>query len=257
MSEIKKNTFLNIDLFKDEFEKTLIFHIPHSSINIPNRQDYLISSAELSKELIKLTDLSTDLIFDLGPDITKMVFPYNRLYCDVERLPDEQEVMYAVGRGFYYTKTDDGRLLRNEKDKEQIRQIYNEHHLGLQNLVQDKLDNYTFACIIDCHSFSDTPFDTDLDKTERPDICLGTDEFHTPRWLIKFLTKRFESIGLTVKVNSPYSGTIVPLNFYKQTGNVISIMIEINRKLFMENDKVDFEKVIRLNTQIKKIFIDA
>lgn len=256
MSDIKNNTILGNDLFNDEFKETLIVHIPHASVSIPDRSQFLLNDEELNEEVLKLTDIGTDVIFDFGNDVTHHKFKYNRLYCDVERFPDEQEEMFQFGRGFYYTKTDDGRDLRNEEPfKDDVRHLYGEHHSVLENNVFDKIYKHGFATIIDCHSFSDIPFETDLIKEEnRPDICLGTDEFHTPDWLIEKLKTYFESLGHSVKINNPYAGTIVPPKCYKKDKNVHSIMIEVNRKLFIENGNVDYKKLLELNNVMKKIF---
>jgi N-formylglutamate deformylase len=166
--------------------------------------------------------------------------------------------MYKYGRGFYYTKTDSGLPLRNEKDKEIVQKLYNDYHKGLTDLVRNKLENNDSCIIVDCHSFSDTPFETDLIKLKenekRPDICIGTDEFHTPEWLIRIFTFLFEKEGFSVQINNPYSGTIVPLEFYKKDVRVKSFMIEINRKLFIDNNKINKNKINKLNKTIQKIF---
>jgi N-formylglutamate amidohydrolase len=256
MNDIKNNTILGEDLFSYDFRNSLIMHIPHSSVSIPDRKQFLLDDDELNKEILKLTDIGTDVIFDLGFGVTHQIFKYNRVYCDVERLPDEQEEMFQFGRGFFYTKTDDGRDLRNENPfKGNVKFHYDRHHKRLENSVRNKLQEEGVATIIDCHSFSDTPFETDLIKEDdRPDICLGTDDFHTPDWLIKRLTAYFEGLGYSVKINNPYGGTIVPLKYYKKDVNVLSIMIEVNRKLFTCGANIEYDKLLELNKVMKKMF---
>lgn len=256
MSDIKNNTILGNDLFNYEFKHSLIMHIPHSSTNIPDRNQFLLNDVELDKEILKLTDIGTDVIFNLGFGVEHKIFKYNRLYCDVERLPDDQEEMFKFGRGFFYTKTDDGRDLRNEQSfKDNVKFYYDRHHKNLESAVRNKLLEEGIATIIDCHSFSDIPFETDLIKDDnRPDICLGTDDFHTPKWLVDKLSIYFEGLGYSVKINNPYAGTIVPLKYYKKDVNVNSIMIEVNRKLFIDDNKVDYIKLLELNKVIKNMF---
>ncbi|WP_394331253.1 hypothetical protein [Algoriphagus faecimaris] len=45
----------------------------------------------------------------------------------------------------------------------------------------------------------------------------------------------------------PYSGSIVPLDLYKKDDRLKSIMLEVNRSLYMHEDKVqknkDFDKI--------------
>ena len=237
-------------------EDTYIFHIPHSGNKIPDFEEYVLTEEEVIKEHSLLTDRGTDEIFKTK--FTSLVFPYSRVYCDVERLPDDQEEMFKKGRGFYYTKTDAGKELRCLNDKEKIKQIYNKWHLQLESAVEKKLNDFGSATMIDCHSFSDKPFLTDYDQNEnRPDFCLGTDDFHTPDFLVNFIKKRLENEGFSVKINSPYVGTIVPLKFYKTNGNVQSIMIEINRKLFQVEDALLPEKVTRINKIMNNIFLNS
>jgi N-formylglutamate deformylase len=185
-----------------------------------------------------------------------VVFGYNRVYCDVERLPDEDEVMYPFGRGFYYTKTDKGLPLRDERNKTEVKKLYDTYHKDFEDTITKKLKLKGSVTIIDCHSFSDTPFESDLRKDGvRPDICLGTDDYHTPRWLVDHLKKYFETFGYVVAINYPYSGCIVPLKYYRKDKSVRSIMIEVNRKLFTEDgDVINDYEVLKLNKIMTKIF---
>jgi N-formylglutamate deformylase len=246
------NTISQIDTFLDDIKEKFILHIPHSSTDIPDLQGF--NEDLIEQETRLLVDHATDKIFQID-GIDSVVFPYNRIFCDVERLPDEKEELFKLGRGFYYTKTDDGRVLRelNEEHKKTIKEkYYDSHHKVLNDLVESKIDKFQTVYIIDCHSYSDTPFISDLDKTiNRPDICLGTDSIHTPKWLVDKIKYVFESEGLSVKIDAPYKGTIVPLKHYGNT-QVKSIMIEINRKLYIENGEINLDSVNYLNGIVKK-----
>lgn len=255
---IGKN-LLMYDLFKDDFLDSLIFHIPHASTYIPADLGKSLNKKLLQHEINLLTDWATDLIFEV-PNTTQVLAEFSRIFCDVERLPDAEEPMYASGRGFFYTKTDVGQELRQEDDTIKdivFREFYQKHHIRLTDCVQQKLNKHNFAIIIDCHSFANTPFETDLDKSpNRPDICLGVDNFHTPKWLVEQIKHQFEQHGLSVSINSPYSGTIVPTQFFQKDSRVGSIMIEINRKLYMKENRVLAKEVSKLNQIIQKLFIN-
>lgn len=45
---------------------------------------------------------------------------------------------------------------------------------------------------------------------ERPDICIGTDPFHTPPYLVAQLREVFVDEGFSVAIDSPFEGTLVP-----------------------------------------------
>jgi len=247
MSKLMYDTENMLNLFNDN--KSYILHIPHSSTFIPNTIGF-ISNEAIQKEIELLTDHCTDTIFNL-PNVTKLVTPFSRIFCDVERLPDNDEPMYKCGRGFYYTHADNGeelRVLDNTCKDFVYKNYYKKHHQKLEKLVKNKLNKYGKAVIIDCHSFSDAPFKTDLiQDTERPDFCIGTDNYHTPQYLIDLVVNGLKSFGYTVGINNPYAGTIVPLKYYGINDNVQSIMIEVNRKLYIDNGIVNTEKVNRLN----------
>lgn len=253
------NTLLGMDLFSDEIESSLIFHIPHSHTEIPEQFKSDFVNTELMENEIKLlTDFATDEVFTIG-STTKLVFPYSRIFCDVERLEDENEVMFKYGRGFYYTKTDNGELLRENLNgsKEAIyNEYYLKHHEILTHLVDQKLNDNQFPLIVDCHSFADIPFKSDIEQGgERPDFCIGTDAFHTPKWLVDMAFTFLTNQGYSVKINYPYAGTIVPMKHYQKNENVHSIMIEINRKLYMEDGIINDIKVKELNQLMSRLFL--
>jgi len=52
--------------------------------------------------------------------------------------------------------------------------------------------------------------------------------------LIQIAGQKIKEMGYTSGVNQPYSGSIVPMAFYHQDRRVASIMIEVNRKLYMD-----------------------
>ncbi len=138
--------------------------------------------------------------------------------------------------GAVYTRTSKGQLLRSQFDRDAILQrFYHPHHASLKNAVDRELAKHGSSLIIDCHSFSSVPLPHEPDqRPHRPDICIGTDSFHTPASLMEQLMEIFETHGLQVAMNTPFSGSIVPLAHYRRTPNVHSLMIECNRSLYMD-----------------------
>lgn len=127
------------------------------------------------------------------------------------------------------------------------------HERVLNEIVDKMLAHYGEVLIIDCHSFSDTPFKRDSNqKPNRADICLGTTPHNTNEKLIENYRNGFEKHGLSVVINSPYSGSMLPLH-HQGNGKVQTIMIEINRKLYMDNGVVDDKRVKELNSLINSV----
>jgi len=246
------DTLNMIDLFENKIDtSSVILHIPHSSTFIPSYEGF-VSREAVETQIELLTDFHTEKIFDIN-GITKIVTPFSRVFCDVERLKDADEIMFKSGRGFFYTHSDNGNMLRIDMNgfKETVyNDYYLSHHSKLKQEVENKLNQFGTALIIDCHSFSDTPFESDIDKElKRPDICIGTDSYHTPKHLLDLFVNHFWEQGFTVGVNHPYSGTMIPMDYYHKNSNVHGIMIEVNRKLY-----IDFDNVKTLNEIITELF---
>jgi N-formylglutamate amidohydrolase len=220
----------------------LIFHIPHASVTVPPeaRSGMVLTDAELAVELLRMTDRYTDEIFKhaVVDGDAAVVFPVSRLVVDPERfVDDDAEVMSQRGMGVVYLRRHDGLPLRaNAMQKPSlIQDFYEPHHRALSELVSQHLRPFGRAIIIDCHSFPSVPLPYEQDP-RRPEICVGTDSFHTPQWLSTTLVSAFEGRGYSVLVDSPFSGTIVPAEYLGRSDRVLSIMIEIRRDLYMDEE---------------------
>ena len=233
---------------------TFLLHIPHASIEIPNYEGFIMDKIEENTHL--LTDWATDKIFDVE-GVDKIVTPYSRLFCDVERFEDEGEPMAAIGRGFFYTNGYDGSALR-QLDKDVKAWVYTDyylkHHQLFYDKVKGKLAKHGICHIIDCHSFNDNPLVPFSDSPLSPDICIGTDAFHTPQNLAYAALDYFKNEGYSVEVNNPYAGCIIPKQFYQIDNAVKGLMIEINKRLYMDKGIVNDEKVQSLNTVLNDFF---
>lgn len=217
--------------------KKLILHIPHSSTRIPIKTGYHLNEVELEKEILKLTDWHTEDLFH-SPNDELIIAEFSRIFCDPERfIDDSQEVMAQYGMGVLYEKTDDGRPMRevsSELREEILTNFYWEHHRKLNQAVNEQLAQFGQALIVDCHSYPSKPIKRDLDQTpNRPDFNIGTDAFHTSPKLIEISKEFFERKGYSLGIDWPYSGSLVPLEHYRKNKNVQSIMLEINRGLYL------------------------
>lgn len=219
----------------------LILHIPHASEYIPDSTNYIVDQKILKEEVLKLTDWYTDDLFTFENACT-IAAHFSRVFCDVERFSeDSQEVMSKYGMGVLYEKSDEGISIRNLNPviRESIlNDYYWPHHEKLKQAVEQQLKKFGKATILDCHSFPNKPFKRDLDQNpDRPDFNIGTDGFHTPHELIKLSETFFNEKGYSVGIDWPYKGTIVPLTHYKKNKNVTSIMLEVNRSLYLNENE--------------------
>ncbi len=237
--------------------ESIILNIPHASTTIPNwiydriflpqapeeKEKGLFQPLDAKKrmiidyELLMMTDWYTDELFDQGlfPTSTATV---SRLVCDTERFEDDSlETMSGIGMGLCYTTGFDMNPIKRylpEHRQYILEHYYRPHHRRLQDLVDESLEKEGRAMILDCHSFYPIPLPYETHtRLPRPDICIGTDSFHTPTWLSDLAMEHFRSLGYTVALNDPFSGSIVPLKHYGRDSRVLSLMIELNRGLYL------------------------
>ena len=245
----------------------IIAHVPHAwpTIPAPARSQFLLSDDELRRELIRITDWHADRLFSwvTGLGGTMFVNTVSRLVFDPERFrSDADEPMAAVGQGVVYTKTTQGERLRDlthEARQAIVRELYEPYHEGLSALVGAKLRDFGECVILDCHSFATVPLPSESSqRTPRPDICVGTDSYHTPPALADALERTFAQEGLVVQRDDPFSGTIVPLDYYRLDPRVMSVMIEVRRGLYCDEDtgqpNADFDVV---RDKVRRAVADA
>ncbi|HWR22446.1 MAG TPA: N-formylglutamate amidohydrolase [Feifaniaceae bacterium] len=218
----------------------VVLHIPHGSVLIPpeDRKGILLNDAELFHELCVKTDAFTGELFLDAEFPVRVVAPVSRLVCDVERFRDDKNEPGAKrGEGAVYIRTYGGKPLRayNADERERIlRAYYDPHHRRLAEAVETALKRYGRCTIVDCHSFhSKRPIRLKC-LFKRPDICIGTDSFHTPGSLRDTMLEAARKEGMYARTNTPYSGSITPIAHYRRDGRVKSVMVEVNRRLYMD-----------------------
>jgi N-formylglutamate deformylase len=246
------------------FPPWVLMHIPHSSTLVPSivRDQFLLTEEDLIQEINLLTDHHTLEIFtDMGSGARSqaIVASVSRLVVDVERhLDDVLESMAVRGMGVIYALTSMLRPLRkpltSQERRELIETYYTPHHSALEDAVADRLERFNRCLILDCHSFADKclPYELGNSSDARPDICLGTDPFHTDPKLTQCFVDAACGEGFSIAVNHPFSGSMVPASRYKTDERVALIMVEINKRLYLVDDTtrqkhsfVEFGETIR------------
>ena len=233
--------------------KNILLHVPHSSSAFPSESNYTFHDLDDEEKL--LIDYFTDELFAPKKEtehISSVVFPYCRLYCDVERLvndPLEKDglgICYIrrvpTGRGYSYT-------FREFNTKENAFSQYVDFHAKVSKSIVGMSDR---RLLIDCHSFSALP---NLLNSNPPDIdiCIGynDDETCPDKVVIGNIAQYFRSLGYKVGINEPFSNSktfSVPVKYN-------SVMIEVNKRLYMNEYTLEktegFEK---LNQEIQGLY---
>ena len=212
----------------------VILHVPHSARAIPEwvRAGIVLSGAALDSELDAMTDTATDVLAAAAAaaaTVAPFVFTNNlsRLVVDPERFPDDREAMRSVGMGAVYTRTHDGAVLReDDPDLEStlVETYYRPYAAAMAAAVQDRVDQTGSCLIVDVHSYPAVaaPYEQHQ-QAHRPRVCLGTDPFHTPRWLRDVAAEAFPGIHA---FGGPFDGCYVPLAHYGRHRSVTALNVE-------------------------------
>lgn len=205
-----------------------IYHIPHSSTYIPREylSEYNISESELLKYSTILSDINTDKFVDNSQ--TKIIFPYSRLFCDVERFDDDREIMNNIGMGVLYNVNHNLEVIR-ENPSLDIMKHYYDHHNKLNEIVGEYINEGVL--FLDIHSYAKDPLPYEINKEgNRPEICLGVNE-NIDNELLNRVISIVEEFGYDYAINTPFSGCLIPSN-YINDDRVQGIMIEVRKDVY-------------------------
>jgi N-formylglutamate deformylase len=220
----------------------VVLHVPHSSRSIPAevRAGIVLDDDALETELSAITDARTDEIALAAASRAGLrpwlfVNRLSRLVVDPERFPDDTEEMNAVGMGAVYERTTQRGVLRRPTDAERaalIADFFDPYAAALAELVRQRLADVGQLTILNVHSYPEfaLPYELHGDGP-RPEICLGTDESHTPPALVETARSAFAGSlpRAEVGLDSPFSGCYVPLDQYGTNPDVGALMLELRR----------------------------
>ncbi|WP_329222845.1 N-formylglutamate amidohydrolase [Streptomyces sp. NBC_01485] len=224
-------------------DSPVILHVPHSAREIPAevRAGIVLDDGALERELDHITDSHTARLAEEAARLTavrpwRFVNRLSRLVVDPERFPDEREEMRAVGMGAVYTRTTHRSVLRPaETDPEPlVARYFRPYAQAMTDAVAERLSAVGRAVVVDVHSYPREPLPYELHGAgARPPVCLGTDAFHTPPELLAAAREAFGSAVGETGLDSPFSGTYVPLEYYGNDPRVSALMVEIRRDTYM------------------------
>jgi N-formylglutamate deformylase len=226
----------------------ILLHIPHDSIYVPIEFEKEYTIKDIIQEALMMADWKVgELVWELLYEHSSLMFNYSRIFLDVERYKDDnKEIMSKVGMAKCYTSTSDNQLLRylSNDTKEYCEKMYDAYHQTLHEHASYLVSEFgEDAMIIDLHSYPDEDRWYE-NKPSKPDICIGFND-QREKAIAKEFANIFESHGFSTALNTPYSGSIKP-----QGVNIKSVMLEINRKIYLSQEYQYFEN-IKLKDAIK------
>lgn len=236
----------------------LVLDSPHSGIDYPADFNH---ASDLSV-LRRAEDTHVEKLYDFSPGLgvawVEALFP--RSYLDANRHPSEIDVdmiegiwpgevaadgvflsKIKIGKGLIWRTTDDGepiyqRKLGVEEVKNRLRACWQPYHDAVEQAIADAHNQHGYSIHINCHSM---PAVASTSATEFPglvhaDFVIGDREGTTAnKALSSLVCKHLENCGYTVSYNHPYKGVELVRRYSDPMKNRHSIQVEINRKLYM------------------------
>ena len=239
----------------------VVFSSPHSGRDYS--PEFAAGSALDRVALRRSEDSFVDEIFAAAPrcgaPMLKALFP--RVYVDPNREPFELDpTMFddalpayantssprvAAGLGTIARVVTNGEeiylgKLRFAEVRGRIENLYRPYHAALGELIGATKARFGHCVLIDCHSMPSVggPLDHDAGR-RRVDFNLG--DAHgaacTPA-LTRFVERQLRALGYVVARNAPYSGGYITRHYGRPDDGVHALQIEINRALYMDEDRV-------------------
>ncbi len=252
--------------------KALLFSIPHAGEQLPPEAFWLKDLPE--KLLMCDVDRFVDKLYDpvlKRHQIPGVVASCHRYAVDLNRWPDEVDrdsLQYSVApsllhpRGLHWRQTTKGQtLLFKPLDR-------STHHLLLKRYYDpffEEIDKcyrlfqkqgFKKIYHLDLHSMPSKGTAAHRDPhSKRPDIVLGSKDGKIQNdWIYK-VRKAYESEGFEVALNTPYKGGAIVERYDCPGEGRHSLMVELNRKLYMdeENKTWQEEKALPLQKKLESV----
>lgn len=226
---------------------SVLLHVPHAATGIPEwvRDRILLSDAELDAEVDAMRDSKTDVIarracIDAATKPHAFVNHLARQVVDPERFPDGRERMESVGHGAIYVNTSGLSPLRDRDPahfQDLLDRFYHPYAEAMADAVSDLLAGHRTVTILDIHSYPALALTYEDRSMSRPEICIGTDPFHSPAALADAAVKCFATFE--TERDTPFSGVYVPLDFWRKDAKVQALMIEVRRDVCAKGEGLD------------------
>jgi len=112
---------------------------------------------------------------------------------------------------------------------------YIPYHKALKTLV-DTAANSGHALLLDCHSMPSGLFGVESD------IILGSNHGQSARpWVVDAALEYFSREGLSIRLNTPFSGGFITKHYGKPQAGVSALQIEICRSLYLNEQSLELK----------------
>lgn len=238
---------------------SVVFASPHSGRNYP--RSFLARSILDERAIRSSEDAFVDVLFSAAPRFGApfLTATAPRAYVDLNRSSDELDPalirdvrarsvnprissglgviprVVANGRAIY-----DGKLTLEEASA-RLRNVWEPYHAQLQQLLNESIDAFQEAILVDCHSMPHEAIEAIGEKDGRkPQVVLG-DRFGAAAHsdVVDQIEAIFERAGLKVVRNSPFAGAYMAQYYGRPSRGQHVVQVEIDRSLYMDERTIE------------------
>jgi len=253
---------------KDSFSP-IILSSPHSGRFYP--KEYIDLLNFNLRDIRIFEDCYVDKIYDFGPsigcnllasNIPRVIIDLNRgtkeidreMFFNLQNISPKTNKRVASGIGIFPKLRGEDNIYKEKQDwlvfKNLINDVYDVWHSKLENEINEIKTIFSEIVIIDCHSMPS--FDLNGKKLENlPEFVIGnlwgkSSNNEITQFIVNFLKKE----GFIVSENLPYAGAHILKKYGRPETGISAIQIEIRKDLYLDEEKLIFNKS---NNKIKRI----
>ncbi|MBT9313969.1 N-formylglutamate amidohydrolase [Leptothoe spongobia] len=216
----------------------IVASIPHSGLVIP---DGIINALNATyQNFLPHQDWHLDKFYDGLPNlgITVLVAAYSRYVVDLNRAAKAPFLgsfwQAAVPRQTAYNKPLYRITPSRQTIQDRITQVYQPYHQALERLLQETVDQFGYAYLLDLHSFAGPIQDQ---------VCLGNGNGQTcSDVLISTVDSAFSSQGYQVARNHVFNGGYITRHYGAMPG-VESLQIEFRYHNYLNHDQLEQDDI--------------
>ncbi len=232
---------------------SVVFASPHSGRDYA--KSFLRQAMLSASEIRSSEDAYVDLLFETAPDhgAPFLTASAPRAFLDLNRGPDELDPALiegvrrpahnpriASGLGVIPRVVANGRHIYRGKlplaeAHDRIANYWRPYHDQLQTLLDESINTFGEAILIDCHSMPHEALENvGPPGASRPDIVIG-DRFGATAssWVVEHAEAAFASAGLRVARNMPFAGAFIAQHYGRPSRGQHALQVEIDRGLYM------------------------
>lgn len=233
---------------------SVVFASPHSGRDYPS--DFLRQAVLNASQIRSSEDAFIDLLLENAPNhgAPLLTAKAPRAYLDLNRGPDELDsaLIEGVRRKAHNPRIASGlgvipRVVANGQQiyrgklsltqaHDRIARYWRPYHDQLQTLLDESMNMFSEAILIDCHSMPHEALENaGPPGAARPHIVLG-DRFGSAAAspIVERVEAAFAGAGFRVARNMPFAGAFITQHYGRPSRHQHAIQVEIDRALYMD-----------------------